>query len=159
MLAELKENLRSSILDENPVLIFGGLLIRMGEYEKAEYFYQIGLTMENQSARLATIWNQLGFIFGHLDRIDEARTCYQKSLRAKQQYLDKNDPQLATAYNNMGSVYQRQGNLELALEYFRHALSIHLLTPESNQEYIATEYNNIAAILIEQGNLEEAVVC
>ena len=159
MLAELRENVKSSILDENPVLMLGGLLIRMGEYEKSEFFYQIGLTMEDRASRLSTIWNQLGYIFGHLDRLDASQFCYEKSLGAKEQYLDKNDPLLAIAYNNIGTIYQSQGNLPLALEYFQHALSIYTLSPESNQDYIATEYSNIAAILIEQGNLEEACRC
>ena len=60
-LAELKENLKSSILDENPTMMLGGLLIQMGEYEEAEFFYDIGLTMENEPKRLGTIWNQIGY--------------------------------------------------------------------------------------------------
>ena len=158
MLTALKEDVGSSIEDENPVLVFGGLLIKMGEYEKAEYFYQIGLTMENQVSRLALIWNQLGYIFGHLDRVDKSLASYEKSLRMRQDYLDKNDPQLATTYNNMGTIYRTQGNLERALEYFQHALSVYLPAPESYQHDIATTYNNIATILMEQGKFEEAVL-
>ncbi|CAF1345521.1 unnamed protein product [Rotaria sordida] len=159
MLAELKESLKSNILDQNPLLMFGGLLIQIGEYEKGEYFYLIGLTMESEPSRLVTIWNQLGIIYSHLNQIDEAQKCYVELLQIKQKYLDKDDPALATIYNNIGTIYHNQGNSQLALEHFQRALSIHLANPESNYEYIAAEYCNIAAIFIDQGNLQEAFQC
>ncbi|CAF1399839.1 unnamed protein product [Rotaria sordida] len=145
--------------DQNPLLMFGGLLIQIGEYEKGEYFYLIGLTMESEPSRLVTIWNQLGIIYSHLNQIDEAQKCYVELLQIKQKYLDKDDPALATIYNNIGTIYHNQGNSQLALEHFQRALSIHLANPESNYEYIAAEYCNIAAIFIDQGNLQEAFQC
>ncbi|CAF1307184.1 unnamed protein product [Adineta ricciae] len=155
-LAELKEDIKSNILDENPTLMLGGLLIRMGEYEKAKFFYQIRLTMENAPLRLATVWNQLGIIYNNLGNIEESQKCYDNVLEIKEKHFGKDDPELAITYNNIGTLYQEKGNHHVALAYFQHALSIHLMNPTTNQKYIATDYSNIAAIYVDQGKLEEA---
>lgn len=155
-LAELKESLTSDILDENPMLALGGLLIRMGEYEQAEFFYRIALTMENEPMRAATVWNQLGVIFSHLDRVEDSKDCYENVLRLKRKHLDKDALELAVIYNNLGTIHREQGDHQRALQHFQHALAIYLANPTVDQEHLAVDYSNIGSIYIDLGKLEEA---
>ncbi|MDX2272921.1 MAG: tetratricopeptide repeat protein [Cyanobacteriota bacterium] len=68
--------------------------------------------------------NQIGVILSAQDRLEEAKTHFQRALIR--------DPDYAEAHNNLGLIWQEQGHLELALACFQEAVRLHPRWPTAN---------------------------
>lgn len=82
--------------------------------------------------------NNLGVELFRADRIDEAKTHFEKSLLLQ--------PKWHFTLNNLGAVYQKQGNLEKAKEQYLKVL-------ENSDYYLA--YENLSAIYLMQKKYQE----
>ena len=76
-------------------------------------------------------------------RLDEAISCYQKTLELK--------PDAAGAYNNLGNAFQDQGKLDESISCYRKALQL-------KPDFVAA-YFNLGSALQDQGRLDEAISC
>lgn len=96
-----------------------------------------------------------GFLTENLGDISKALYLYHKSLKIREEILDKEG--IATSLNNIGAIYQNQGDIPKALDCYLKSLKI---TEEiMNKEGIAGSLNNIGLIYQNQGDIPKALEC
>lgn len=158
-LNDLTNYMREKIQDDNPFFAMGRLMLEMGLYERAEYFYLKTLPKEKENwIRQAAVLNNLGKIYHDQDKLDKALEYYEKAMKLQRQYLPENHSSLSADYSNIGTVYQKQNKLDLALNYFQRALKIEMNSSESDKELIALFNNNIGLVYNDQKKFSQALI-
>ena len=136
--------------------------------EKSYIYYLKGdtktsLQMLNQSIailerldnpiRLATVYSNLGAIYGEENKYQEAIRCFSKTLKIFQEEGIKTGE--ARMLNNMGLIYYYLDSYDLALEYFNKSLAIEIdLNREPNT---GTIISNIGSVYLKQDKNEPAL--
>ncbi|CAF3400181.1 unnamed protein product [Rotaria socialis] len=146
-LTQLTDHMRKKLVDTNPFVQLGRLMVEMGAFERAKSFFQRSLETEAWSFRCSAIFINLGAVHSELRDLDKALNYYQLGLSQSLHDFPEDHPRLSPIYNNIGSIHWKQGKHELALEYYQKALKTALAAPRPNQEFIANRYNNIATVL------------
>ncbi|CAF3338447.1 unnamed protein product [Rotaria socialis] len=104
----------------------GLLLGEMGEYEKAEKYYQMMLDeLSTDHCGVPIILNNMGVLYNDMGNDEKALEYYKKSYESyKMQNVSENDLLLANLYHNMGSLYYENEYNKTALKYFKKAFKI-----------------------------------
>jgi tetratricopeptide (TPR) repeat protein len=118
----------------------GKLMIKLGQFNKAEELYDILLQQTTDDAEKAHLFHQLGQIKYYQGKYEEAAGFYEKSIKIEQKILPPTHPDLASSYNNIGSVYNKMGEYSEALSYYEKALEIRQKTLPANHPHLATSY-------------------
>lgn len=156
---KLMNYLREKIEDQNPLVSMGRLMLEMGSYDQAEYFYLKTFPIEqNNWIRQAAILNNLGKISHDQEKYSQALDYYEKALKLQREYLPDDHPSLSTDYSNIGTIYQQQNQSELALNYFQRALNIEINGSKPDEELIALFHNNIGLIYNDQEKFSQALL-
>ncbi|CAF2614017.1 unnamed protein product [Rotaria sp. Silwood2] len=126
----------------------GTLMIKMGEFDKAELFFQslIEKTPVENWELLAHIYNQLGYVHQSKGNPKAALADFHRTLEIRQKFLPLTHPDLAKTYNNIAMVYDGMGNYSTALENYQNALKIQQQSLPSIHVDLATTYNNIGLV-------------
>ena len=160
-LNQLTEHMRKTIQGPTGLHRLGTLMIKMGEFSKAEEIFVALASKASKSDRkqLASLQNQLGYIHDEKGDLNKALAHYRQSLEIKLSYSssDDDDP-LSNIYSNIGAVLKRQGDLNGALEHLQRALQIDLHAKEPDQLKIALRHNNIGGVLDDQKQHVEALM-
>ena len=88
----------------------------------------------------AVIWNKLGIAYHQMTLIDDAKKCYQKSIKL--------NPRYAEAINNLGTVYYAKKSYRRAIAQYHKALK---LAPKS-----ASLYSNLGTAEFSRKKYKEA---
>ncbi|CAF0878139.1 unnamed protein product [Rotaria sordida] len=159
LLTRLTDHMRLSLGDGNGWRRLGQLMIKMGEFKKAEEIYNTLLKRIScdDKTECAFLHNQLGYVCKQQGDLAEALSNYTHSLEISQSSMSSNDPRLSSTYSNIGGILKKQGELDRALKYYEHALKIDLAMPEPNPLEIAIDYNNIGSVFDDQKKYPEAL--
>ena len=156
----LSEFIKSDIVLPNPLESLAGLLIRMGRNKEAEQ-YNLKLLDDPiftcNLVDLASVFNNLGFIYQALSQYDKAIEYFEKTLKIALENSTETSTFAATTYNNLGSIYNHQGKYDEAYKYYRKAAETELSTISPNQRAIAAYYSNIGAVCNVQKRYTEAI--
>ena len=159
-LNQLTEHIRTTIRGPTGLHRLGTLMIKMGEFSKAEEIFVALANKASKSDRkqLASLENQLGYIHDEKGDLNEALAHYRQSLEIKLSYLSSDDDdELSNIYSNIGAVLKRQGDLNGALEHLQRALQIDLHAKQPDQLKVALRHNNIGGVLDDQHQHDEAL--
>ena len=139
--------------------ILGDLLLKIGQFTKADEFYNVLLEQASNVNEKSLYNNQLGLV--HLDQGDyeKALFYFKQGLKIRQETLPLNHPHLAISYNNIGLVYDKMGEYKKALGYYRKDLEISRKCFPSNHPSLATLYNNIGLVNSNMEEYEMALSC
>ncbi|CAF4265242.1 unnamed protein product, partial [Adineta steineri] len=118
--------------------ILGELLIKMGQFNKAQEIYEILLHQTTNESVKAPIYNQLGAIKNYRGEYPEALTYYEKSLAIYQITLPFNHRDLGVSYMDIGNVYRNMDDYSKALSYHEKAVSILQQSLPSNHPDLAS---------------------
>lgn len=137
----------------------GTLMIKMGEFEKAELFFRtlIDKTRSNNFELLAHLYNQLGFVYQSKGNCASALVYFDKARDAKQKFLPLNHLDFSTIYNNIAMVYETIGGYSTALSYYQKTLEIQQKFLPSTHCDLGTTYNNIGLVHRSIGNASNAL--
>ena len=102
----------------------GQLLLKMGQFDKAEQVYTVLLEQATDDNEKAPIYCQLGQVKDDQGAYEEAIIFYEQSLEIYKNILAPNDSGLGSCYNNIGIVYDKMGEYSKALSYYEKALEI-----------------------------------
>jgi tetratricopeptide (TPR) repeat protein len=144
----LAERLRKEIEGPNPLHRLGKLLIKMGEFDKAEQIFKTLLetTSNVDLEQVASFYNQFGYICKEKGNFTNALIYHQKALEIHQKISSLNHSVLANIYNNIGEVHRLTGNYSTALSYHQKTLKIHQQSLPIDHPELATIYNNISQV-------------
>ncbi|CAF4525316.1 unnamed protein product [Rotaria sp. Silwood2] len=150
------EETRRETEEKSVVIMFGRLLCDMGQYQKAElYFEQILIDPNGED--IAWIEHNLGRVFQSKGDWKKAREYYD---RAYHRMIKVNPPRTkdsAYVLNNIGSILHDQGKYNEALKFYKQTLTIQEKYYSSNHIDIARSLNNIGNILTDQENFDQAL--
>ncbi|CAF1491796.1 unnamed protein product [Rotaria sp. Silwood1] len=135
----------------------GALLIKLGQFNKAEEVCGVLLDQTKTNSGKASIYDMLGMVKRGQGEYKEAVAYYNKSMEIKQKVLSSTDADLGTSYNNIGLVYENMGDYSTALESHQKALEICQKTLPSNDPHLANSYNNIASVYANMGAYSNAL--
>jgi tetratricopeptide (TPR) repeat protein len=138
-------------------LRLGQLMIKLGQFNKAEELYDILLNQTTNEREKSHLYHMLGMVNDGQGKYEEAIGFYKKSLEIQQKILPANHPDLATSYNNIGLVYKNMGEYSKALSYYEKDLEISQKTLPANHPDFAQSYNNIGMVYDNMGKYSKAL--
>lgn len=153
--SELRNDLEKEFCDRPDLCDLGTALIKMGEYDKAERYFQMVLEYitENHPAFPRT-FICLGIIYHNKGFYPKALEFYQQALHT---YIERNhlfnyQEEIGLSYTHIGATYEQLGNNQLALEYLNKALEI-----EKLPRRISYTLNQIAVVHQNNGDYQQAL--
>ena len=132
------------------------LLLRIGQFNKAEELYTVLLEQAPDEGDKTHYYNQLGIVKMQQGDYEKALWYYKKSLKIKQKTLLQNHPDLAASYNNIGGVYVHTGQYSKALSSYEKSLQIEQKTLPPSYPHLAISYNNIGEVYRNTGEYSKA---
>lgn len=146
--AEYMEYQKKKMMESNIVLMFGNLLLEMGEYGKAERYFDTILNSANPNdEEIACIF----FNFGRTHRLkgdfNRAIGCYNRAYNLHMNARPKRCASAGKTLNGLGVVYSEQGRLLKAEECFRMTMKLY-------KKSIPKKHVDVAGVLINLGVLD-----
>ena len=139
----------------------GRLRLDLAQYDAARDLYEKHLPSLEERLKdtkpLATVYNNLGSIYGYLGDHSKELEYQLKALDICEKVLPPEHPTLASSYNNVGSTYGNLGDHSKALEFLLKALEIweKVLPPE--HPHLAASYNNVGSTYSALGDHSKAL--
>ncbi|CAF4314785.1 unnamed protein product, partial [Rotaria sordida] len=135
----------------------GPLLLKTGQFDKAEELYTALLEQASNDSDKAHIYNQLGWVKQDQGQYKEAVSFYEMSLKIKRKTLPEDHPSLPPTYNNIALVYNNMGDYSTALEFYEksHQILEKVLSP--NHPDLAISYGNIGQVYNNMGDYSKAL--
>ncbi|CAF3779742.1 unnamed protein product [Adineta steineri] len=143
--------------DEEGWYRLGLLLIKMGQFTKAQEIYTVLLHQTTNESDKAQIYYQLGWIKDNQGEYQEALTYYEKALIIRQQLLPSNHPDLGDSYNKIGILYDTMSDYPKALSFHEKAFEIRQESLPSNHPHLGVCYNNIGRVYYNMDDYPKAL--
>jgi len=139
----------------------GVLLIKLGQFNKAEQVYEVLLEKSTKKDEKAHLYHMFGMIKNEQGKYEEAVEFYEKSIKINKKILSSSHLDLAASYTGIGFAYRNMKKKDYSreLSYYEDALEIYENTLPSNHPNLATSYNNIGGVHESLGNYSEALSC
>lgn len=142
----LTERMRTEIQGPTALYRLGALLIKLGEYAKAEEVFKTLAKSTSDQLEKAQIDYQFGYINDNLGHHDKALQFYQNALTIYTGHLAPDHPNIASCLNNIGLVYDNKKDYTNALAFYEKALVMYQKTLQENDPHIATLFNSIGLV-------------
>ncbi|CAF1129348.1 unnamed protein product [Adineta ricciae] len=155
-LQQLTECLRNETEGSTGWYRLGKLMLKLGQYTKAESLYQILLNENPNEHERAHIHCQLGLSKYHQGKYSEAISLFEKSLDLSR-HTSSDERNVAECYNGMGLVHCKQADYSRALRYYKRALEKRKNILSINHSDISELYNNIAYVYQQLGEHDAAI--
>ena len=106
---------------------------------------------------LATCYNNIGEIYGHLRDYENALKNLEHALDIRLKGTVSTHTDLAAIYINLGYVYDKTKSFEKALEMYEKALKIDTEALPENHPSLAVSHNNIGSVYQSKGDFTRAL--
>ncbi|CAF1322944.1 unnamed protein product [Rotaria sp. Silwood1] len=135
----------------------GQLLVRIGQFDKAEELYTALLEQASEDSDKAHIYHNLGIVKSQQGQYEKDITFYEKALEISRKTLPEDHPSLANTYNNIGAAYNKMGDYSKALEYYEkaHKIKEKALSPDDLD--LALSYSNIGVVYDDMGEYSKVL--
>ncbi|CAF1356423.1 unnamed protein product [Rotaria sordida] len=124
----------------------GMLLIKLGQFDKAQEVYNVLLEQTTTDRKKSLIYHQLGWVKKRQGQYEHALVYYKQSIEIKEKTLSPMNTTLAASYTGIGLVYGNIGDYLNALSSHQKALEIYQKTLPSNHPHLTVIYNNIGMV-------------
>ena len=157
-LKQLIEFIRKEIAMQPEWAHLAVLMLRMGEYKKAEEICRaiVASTSINDLDTFVWCLNNMGNIMVEQGDQTTALVYLRKALEIKEQYFSSDQPRLITAHNNIGLLYDSMGQYPTALSHYKKALKMEEQIASSDNLILAMIHNNIGHLHHTMGNYSKA---
>lgn len=123
------------------------LLFKMGEYNKANQYYNQTLAEQSTCAQSrANCYFGLGNVAIAQDKFSNALICHTTALDLKKKFLANNHRDLASSYNQIGVTYMKLENYQKAFDYVNQAFQIRQKCLHRNDRDLAESYRDIGLV-------------
>jgi tetratricopeptide (TPR) repeat protein len=137
----------------------GVLLIKLGQFNKAEQVYDVLLEKSTKKDEKAHLRHMFGMIKNEQGKYQEAVEFYEKSIKYNKKILSPTHLDLAASYSGMGFAYRNMKDYPRALSYYEDALEIYKINFSPNHANLATCYNNIGFVYEGMEKYSKALLC
>ena len=146
--AEYMEYQRRKIEESNINLIFGNLLLEMGQYDKAEaYFDSVLSSSYPNEEEIACLFFNFGRTHRAKGNFNRAISCYNRAFYLHVNARPKRRASAGKTLNGLGVVFSEQGKLLKAEECFQRAKKLY-------RKSIPKKHVEVAAVLINLGTID-----
>ncbi|CAF4212379.1 unnamed protein product, partial [Adineta steineri] len=135
----------------------GQLLIKLGQFDKAQQVFEIIFNQSNDQGEKANIYHMLAIIKNNQGKYFEAIEVYEKSNEINHEIQWQTYSCLASFYNNIGLVFDNMGEYSAALSSHEKAVEIYCNRFPSNHLDVAYSHNNIGRIHNKMGEYSKAL--
>ncbi len=140
----------------------GAIYHALGSPTEAAHHWQIAIRyFENSSPPLlvdvATIANNLGFLYKSCNDLDSAENCFLRALEIMHEKFGQYDEQTATVFCNLGTLYQQAGFVEQSVKMHTMALNTRKKMLGRYHPDTAQSNNNLALALATAGDHDGAI--
>ncbi len=137
--------------------VFGNTYSSAADYVQASVYYAKALKFAEDlqdSTRIATILNNIGFVYNQLDQTEPALQHFTRALALSRKLRDTKG--IAAALNNIGSVYSRKELYDAALTYYKESLTLFTNLPKGRG--VASALHNIGGIYSRKQSPDTALI-
>jgi tetratricopeptide (TPR) repeat protein len=156
-LRTLTEHIQNEIEGPTAWHRLGNVLLKLGQFDKAEEVYNILLSQKNDHLNLSTLYNQLGSVKNSKGEYEEAIKLYEKSLEIRQKTLSPKHRLLAQSYNNLGSAHLEMKEYAKALSFLGKAVEIRQQSLPPDHPDLADSYDNTGSVYEKMGDHSQAL--
>ena len=157
-LCALTEHIREETYpDKKGWYRLGNLLLKLGQYDKAQQVCDTMLDETTDEIEKATIYHMLGTVKNQQGEYSKALSYYEKAYEIFQRVLPANHPGLDILYSSIGVVYDKLGQYSKALSYYEKDIEIKQKTLPANHPALANSYSNIGLVYDKLGEYSKAL--
>ena len=109
-----------------------------------------------QSAHVATAYNNIAYMLYKSGRIEEALDYFNQSFEVAETVYGREHPKTAATLVNIGAIHYRRNKWEQAMECFVQAREIYIKSEDDTSIQQAQVANNLAGVYAARGQWEEA---
>ncbi|CAF0746312.1 unnamed protein product [Adineta steineri] len=135
----------------------GHLLLKIGQFNKAEELYNVLLEQASDEGEKALYYNQLGGVHLNQGDYEKAIWHFKQGLGIQENTVRSDHPAMANLHKNVALVYVSMGEYSKALSSHEKALEIYRKALPSNHLLLAASYNNIGNVYIKMGEYLKAL--
>ena len=140
----------------NLFLIFGSLLIEMGQYDHAQIYFE-NLLFSNTVDDQPSIYTNIGRVKYLKGLYDEALEDFKTVYDLQQRQSSTNELDLARTKTNLGLVYKEQKQYDLAFNYLFEAIKIYEKNSDIDQLLVASINSAIGEIFSHKFDYNQAL--
>jgi tetratricopeptide (TPR) repeat protein len=139
---------KKKMTESNIVLMFGNLLLEMGEYAKAERYFDTILSSSNPNdEEIACIFFNVGRTHRLKGDFGRAISSYNRAYGLHMNARPKRAASAGKTLNGLGVVFSEQGRILKAEECFQRALKLY-------HKSIPKKHIDVAGVLINLGTID-----
>ena len=150
------EETQREVEEQSIVIVFGRLMCNLGEYDKAQKYFEELLNDPNDED-IAWIEFNIGRVLDFKGEWKEAKEYYDHAYERMMKSKPARMKDSAYVLNNIGVILHQQGKHAEALDCCQRALKMREKYYPSGHVNIASSLNNIGLILYSQGKYDEAL--
>ena len=158
-LNKLTACIRDEIQGNSQLHRLGNLLVKMGEFQKAEEAFRTLLTttLRDNAEQDVSIFIQFGNILQKMGNLADALDYFQRALNIQIHLIPLNYANLARVHNYIGEVYLSMHKKVDALSNYEQALEMQKQHLPSEHPDLATTYNHLGQIRFSMGEYSGAL--
>ncbi|CAF2760509.1 unnamed protein product [Rotaria sp. Silwood2] len=134
------------------------LLIKEGQFDKAQQVYDIVITQTSSDVEKGFLYYQLGLIKFHHGEYAEANSYYHLSLEILHKILSPEYIDVAACKNEIGLVYEKMGEYSKALSFLETALEVYEKNLPKNDPLLTSFNKNIARVSFQKGDYSKSLL-
>ena len=146
---------KKKMADANIVLMFGHLLVEMGEYSKAEKYFDTVLASNPNDEEIACIYFNFGRAYRLKSDLVRATDYYRRAYELHDKAKPKRRASAAKALNGLGVTSSEQGNQDEAIHYLQRALKLLRKSVQKNHIDVAGTLINLSSIYCERQQVSQ----
>ncbi|CAF0779103.1 unnamed protein product [Adineta steineri] len=135
----------------------GKLLLKIGQFNKAEELYNVLLDQTSAMDEKAHCYHKLGLAHYYQGYYEQAISYFEQGLEIQEKTILSNHSDLAESFNDIGLVHHNMGDYSKALSFYEKGLQIRQKTLPSNHPDLAESYNNIGSAYNSMGQYSKAL--
>ncbi|CAF1430534.1 unnamed protein product, partial [Adineta ricciae] len=158
-LKQLTEYIREETSKSTKWEQLGHLLIKMGNFNKAEEIFRVLLeqTFKDDEKLCASLYYHLGEVKSNKGDYKDALQLYETSLEIQQKYSDSKVSDLVNTYNSIGLMYDIMADYSKALQFYEKSREIGEKATLSDRVNMAETFNNMGAAYYHLGDYTKAL--
>ncbi|CAF3417602.1 unnamed protein product [Rotaria sp. Silwood1] len=156
-LHRLTDRIRQETTGEIGWKRLGLMLLKVGQFNKAEEFYATLLERTSDDNDKVHIYGKLGSVKKGQGQYQEAISFYEKSIAIYRKARPEDHSLLGDIYNNIGQAHYYMNDYSKTLEFYKKALKARENALPPNHPDLATSYNEIGSVYNTMKNYSKAL--